>query len=165
MFDIMKRNNALTSNADWDDMWRTMDAMMQYPFGKNTIETKGLKSIINRPHNIVNVKDKDGKIVAQKLEVVTTPFAKGDVRVEVSDNILTVNCGSKQVEPETTKTEETTEYVYRGISSQTYTFSLKLNSKIDKIGIKAKNVDGILTITLPFKKEETQPETSQITVE
>lgn len=162
MFDITKRNNALSS---WDDMWKTMDAIMQYPFGKNTIETNGLRSAINRPHNLVNIKDENGKIVAQKLEVVTTPFAKGDVKVEVSDNILTVNCGSKKEESETTETNETTEYIYKGISSQTYTFSLKLSPKIDKTGIKAKNVDGILTITLPFKKEDTLPETAQITVE
>lgn len=161
MFDIMKRNNALSS---WDDMWKTMDAMMQYPFGKNTIETQGLKSIINRPHNIVNVKDKDGKIVAQMLVVVTTPFAKNEVEVEITDNILTVKCGEKIAESPTMQ-EETYEFVYKGISSQSYTFSLKLSSKIDKTGIKAKNVDGILTITLPFKKEETQPETAQITVE
>lgn len=143
MFDIIR------SNSPWDDMWKTMDALMQYPFKEKTLETNGLKALIRRPHNIVAVKDKDGKIVSQRLEVVTTPFAKDDVKVTVSDNTLTVECGSENKEE---KNED--DYIYKGISSQTYSFSIRLSDKIDKSAIKAKNVDGVLTISLPFKKEE-----------
>ena len=153
MFGITKAN-------DWDDMFRTMDALMQYPFKERTLETNGLKSLIRRPHNIINVKDEGGNIVAQKLEVVTTPFAKGDVKVEVNDDVLTVTCGSENK-------EETTgdEYVYKGISSQSYTFSIKMNDKVDRKAIKAKNADGVLTVTLPFKKEEEPEVVTQIEVE
>ena len=154
MFDIMKTNDA------WNDMWKTMDAIMQYPFGKNSVETNGLKSIIRRPHNIVNVKDESGKVVAQKLEVVTTPFKKGDVKVTVDDNVLSVNCGTEAAE-----TKDENDYVYKGISSQSYTFAIKLNSRIDKDSITAKNVDGVLTVTLPFKAETVTPEAKEIEVE
>ena len=153
MFDMIKPS----ALWDWDDMFRTMDALMQYPDKKNNIETQGLKSLIHRPHNIVNVKDENGNIVAQRLEVVTTPFAKEDVKVTVEDNVLTIQCGSEKKEE-----KEGDEYIYKGISSQNYVFSLKLGDNIDKDKIKAKNSDGVLCVTLPLKDKEREPE-KQIT--
>lgn len=133
----------------WDDMWKTMDALMQYPFKEKTLETNGLKTLIRRPHNIVNVKDENGNVIAQNLEVVTTPFSKNDVKVSFIDNTLSVECGNQnEVE------EDKSDYVYKGISSQSYTFALKLGDNIDREKIKAKNVDGVLTVTLPFKQFE-----------
>jgi HSP20 family molecular chaperone IbpA len=133
-----------------------MDALMQYPFREKTLETNGLKTLIRRPHNIVAVKDADGNVVSQRLEVVTTPFAKDEVKVTVVDDTLTVECGKENKEE---KDEDS--YIYKGISSQKYSFSIRLSNKIDKGAIKAKNVDGVLTITLPFKKEE--PKESGVT--
>ena len=130
-------------------MWKTMDALMQYPFKEKTLETNGLKTLIRRPHNIVNVKDENGNVIAQNLEVVTTPFSKNDVKVSFIDNTLSVECGNQnEVE------EDKSDYVYKGISSQSYTFALKLGDNIDREKIKAKNVDGVLTVTLPFKQFE-----------
>ena len=40
------------------------------------ISTNGLKSAIHRPHNLKEIKDKDGNVTAQKIEVVTTPFGQ-----------------------------------------------------------------------------------------
>lgn len=137
---------------DWDDMFRTMDALMQYPSKGGSLERQGLKNLIHRPHNIINVKDDDGNVVAQKLEVVTTPFAKDEVKVTVEDNVLSIQCGSENKDD-----RKEDEYVYRGISSQSYTFSLKLGDNIDKDSIKAKNVDGVLSIMLPFKSKEAEP--------
>ena len=153
MFDMIKPS----ALWDWDDMFRTMDALMQYPEKKNNIETQGLKSLIHRPHNIINVKDEKGDIVAQRLEVVTTPFTKDDVKVTVEDSVLTVQCGSEKKEE-----KEEDEYIYKGISSQNYVFSLKLGPNIDKDKIKAKNLDGVLSVMLPFKEKERE-EVKQIT--
>lgn len=153
MFDMIKPS----ALWDWNDMFRTMDALMQYPEKKNNIETQGLKSLIHRPHNIINVKDEKGDIVAQRLEVVTTPFTKDDVKVTVEDSVLTVQCGSEKKEE-----KEEDEYIYKGISSQNYVFSLKLGPNIDKDKIKAKNLDGVLSVMLPFKEKERE-EVKQIT--
>ena len=98
------------------------------------------------------VKDDDGNVVAQRLEVVTTPFAKDEVKVSVEGNVLTVACGGSNKEE---KTED--EYIYKGISSQSYTFQVRLGNSVDKTAIKAKNVDGVLTVMLPFKKKEDEP--------
>lgn len=139
MFDIIK-------NDAWDDMFCQMDALMQYPFSNRTLETQGLKSLIHRPHNIINMTDGNGNVVGKKLEVVTTPFKKDDVRVTIYKNTLSVECGTKNKE-ETEKDN----YVFKGISSQSYAFAIKLNDKVDREAIKAKNIDGVLTVTLPFK--------------
>ena len=162
MFEIM---NPL---ATWDDMWQNMLALTEYPFnnGKNLMNT-GLRKLIGRPHNLVNVTDKDGNIIEQRLEVVTTPFKKEDVDVQVSGNTLTVRCGSEAEELKTVPEDENKQekYLYKGISEQYYTFSLKLSDKIDKAGIKAKNQDGVLTITLPYKQVESDGDIAKITVE
>lgn len=159
MFDMIRPSSI------WDDMFRMADALTLYPAKERSLENNGLKRLISRPHNIVNVKDKDGNVVAQRLEVVTTPFKKGEVSVEVdANNMLTVNCGKEEIEDK--KSEDGESYIYKGISSQNYTFSIKLGDNVDKDAIKAKNEDGVLVMTLPFKKKEDEPkQITQIEVE
>lgn len=151
MFDMMK------PLATWDDMWQNMIALTEYPFAGKNLKDIGLRKLITRPHNIVNVTDpKTKKVIEQRLEVVTTPFKKGDVKVTVSGNTLTVECGN--VEDEATTEQENEEpredFLYKGISEQYYTFSLKLSDQVDKSRITAKNEDGVLKVTLPFKEVE-----------
>ena len=130
------------------------------PVSSKKICDVGLKGIINRPHNIINVKDENGAVVAQRLEVVTTPFKKEDVKVQLVGDMLTVTCGaSNKIEKENEDT------LYRGISSQSYTFSLKLAKNIDKSKITAKNADGVLNVELPFVAvEKTEPEAIDIEI-
>ena len=154
-------NELMKPLSTWDDMWRSMDALMRYPFEENPLATNGLKSLIRRPHNLVNVKDDDGNVVAQRLEVVTTPFAKDEVKVSVEGNVLTVACGATKKVDEPKKDDDefiyNDEYIYKGISSQSYTFQVRLGNSVDKAAIKAKNIDGVLTVMLPFKKKEDEP--------
>ena len=125
------------------------------------ISTNGLKSSIHRPHNLKEIKDKDGNVTAQKIEVVTTPFDKEDVKVTIKDNLLSVSCGS-----ENKKTEENEDFVYQGISSQTYSFTLTIPDTIEKNKIKASNKDGILSIVMPVKKPvEKEPEEIEIKID
>ena len=49
---------------------------------------------------------------------------------------------------------ENEELVYGAISNQSYTFSLKLAPSIDQAAISAENVDGVLKVTLPTKRQE-----------
>ena len=160
MFDMMK------PLATWDDMWQNMVALTKYPFNGKTLKDIGLRKLITRPHNIVNVTDpKTKEVIEQRLEVVTTPFKKNQVQVQVADNTLTISCGDVEdvcKKPNEDDPEEA--YLYKGISSQYYTFSLKLSDKVDKSKIRAKNEDGILTVTLPFK-QTTTGDVARITVE
>lgn len=130
------------------------------PMTSRKICDVGLKNVINRPHNIVNVKDDDGNVVAQRLEVVTTPFKKSDVKVQVVGDMLNVTCGTNNIEE--TKNED---ILYKGISSQSYNFSLKLSQNIDKAKITASNNDGVLNVMLPFMTvEKTEPEAIDIEI-
>ena len=163
MFDMIKPSSI------WDDMFRMADALALYPAKEKSLENNGLRRLISRPHNIVNVTNKDGEPIAQRLEVVTTPFKKNEVKVSVdTNNMLTIECGSeKEIKDPLEATpmgEENDKYVYKGISTQTYSFSIKLGDNVDKEAIKAKNEDGVLVVTLPFKKKEL-PEVAQIEVQ
>ena len=150
MFDMMK------PLATWDDMWQNMIALTEYPFAGKNLKDIGLRKLITRPHNIVNVTDpKTKKVIEQRLEVVTTPFKKGDVKVKVSGNTLTVECGTEEeYDGAQDPSKPAEEFLYKGISEQYYTFSLKLSDQVDKSRITAKNEDGVLKVTLPFKEVE-----------
>ena len=165
MFDMMK------PLATWDDMWQNMIALTEYPLNGKTLKDIGLRKLITRPHNIVNVTDpKTNQVIEQRLEVVTTPFKKDEVKVEISGKNLIVRCGTDPAlgdpceEPQAPDAPKEN-YLYKGISEQYYTFQLKLSDKVDVANIKAKNQDGILTVTLPYKKEELYQVVTPIEVE
>lgn len=140
-------------------IWELMDALARPFDDKRNIMNYGLKSVIKRPHNLINVKDKDGNVVGQRLEMVTTPFKKEDVKITVKDNVLTVRCGTENV-----KNEENEDVVYRGISAQSHTFSLSLAPTIDQSLITAENKDGILKINLPFIAKDPEKDAVEIAI-
>lgn len=140
-----------------EDMFDEILAMTRYPLIDKPLSHNGFKDIIRRPHNLYTIKDDDGNIVAYKLDVVTTPFKKDDVKIKVLNDILTVSVGNDDF-----KEEDSEHMTFRGISSQTYEFQLKLNG-IDQKNITAKVEDGILHIKLPVcKKEQPKPLTINV---
>lgn len=141
-----------------DPVWEMMD-WLDSSAKSRRIEDVGFKNI-GRPHNLVNIKDESGKVVAQELRVVTTPFAKNDVKVKICDNKLIVTCGTENI-----KEKDEEEYVYKGISLQAYSFTLALAPSCDQSKITAENKDGILTIRLPLHVvEEKKPDEIEIAV-
>ena len=144
---LMKGNkNMLTTIFDdMNNMFKRMDAMMNYPL--SSLGNRGLKNIIHRPHNLITKKDENGNVIGYSIEVVYTPFKRDEVAVEVLDNVLTVRCGNENREK-----DESMDYC--GISRQTYEFSIPLAETIDHQSISAKAEDGILYIDLPMKKIE-----------
>jgi HSP20 family molecular chaperone IbpA len=130
---------------------------------RDNFATRGLKKIIQRPHDLTNVKDKDGNVVGQKLSLVYTPFKKDQIKVTVEGNVLSVAIGDEKKEE---KQDENGEIVYKGISTQSTRFALNLTDKIDKNLINAKAEDGMLHIDLPFVKEEKkEPKAIEISVQ
>ena len=128
----------------FDNMFRNLEAMMDFDFNK---ESRGLKKWIRRPHNLVTKKDENGKIIGYEVSVVYTPFKKDEVKVEVLDGVLTVNCGTENK----VKDEDMD---YCGISHQSYSFSIPLADAVDTTAITAKAEDGMLYIDLPTKNVE-----------
>lgn len=126
----------------FNDMFESIAALSKYSGGQ--VANNGLKHAIKRPHNLYAIKDENDVITKYKLEVVTTPFKKNDVKISISGKVLTVRCGSENYLEQDSKF-----MVYHGISSQAYEFSLRLSDNIDIKSISAKNDDGILVIDMP----------------
>jgi len=103
-------NTLIFGSPLFTNMFRDLEAMIDYDFNK---ESKGLKRLINRPHNLLTRRDEDGNIVAYEMQIVYTPFKKSDVKVEILDGVLTVKCGLENK----VKDEDMT---YCGISHQAY---------------------------------------------
>lgn len=100
----------------FDDMLNEWLAYSNYLPRPNTVENNGFKQLIKRPHNVYTFRKDakpDGEIEAYKLEVVTTPFKKDDVKVKIINDVLNVTCGEKYLEE-----AENKEFVaYKGIST------------------------------------------------
>lgn len=128
---------------------------------RDNFANRGLKKIISRPHNLVNVKDKDGNVIGQKLSLVYTPFKKDQIKVTVDGNTLSVAIGDEKSEE---KKNNNGDIVYKGISTQSTNFALTLTDKIDKKAINAKADDGILHIDLPFVNKVEEPKQIEINV-
>jgi len=138
-----------------NNMFKEIEALMDFDFNN---ESKGLRKIISRPHNLITRKDKDGKISSFELQVVHTPFKKSEVKVNVLDNVLSVQCGTEN------KIKDK-DMDYCGISHQSYQFSLPLSEQIDTKTITAHAEDGVLYVNLPVKGiEEDKPEAQVIEV-
>ena len=170
---------SLESNKTNKQEYQTMNSIMKHTFDpftglfpsifdedffdsfRDNFASRGLKKIISRPHNLTNVKDKDGNIIGQKLSLVYTPFKKDQIKITVNDGTLTVSIGDEQKEE---KKDENGEIVYKGISSQSTRFSLQLTDQIDKTAVKATAEDGMLHIDLPFVKKAEEPKEIEIAI-
>ena len=128
---------------------------------RDNFASRGLKKIIQRPHDLMNVKDENGNVVGQKLSLVYTPFKKDQIKVTVDGDMLSVAIGDEKKEE---KKDENGEVVYKGISTQSTRFALKLTDQIDKNHIDAKAEDGMLHIDLPFVKKAEEPKQIEIAV-
>jgi len=97
----------------------------------------------------VNIKD---NAVAFTVEVAAPGFEKGDFKIELNRNLLTVS-SEKQVENETKENEVFTK---REFSYQSFTRSFTLPQIADGDKIEASYESGILVISIP-KREEAKP--------
>ena len=144
-------NELITWNTPFSDLFRRMEAIMNYDYDK---ESRGLKNI-KRPHTLYVKKDDAGNIISYGIDVVYTPFSKKDIIVEVLNGVLTVTCGNENLEKDDTA-------VFSSISRQSYNFSLLLSDNINADAITAKADDGILHITIPVKKNEEKTDTPKV---
>jgi HSP20 family protein len=130
--------------------------MFNYPLSMDTVKTRGIRSLLKRPHNCITIKDDKGNTTGYSLETVYTPFKKDDVNVSVENNVLTVKCGK-----ENKIKDEKMDYC--GVSYQSYEFSVPLADNVDTTKITAKAEDGMLRIDMPLKEQI--PENSRLQIE
>lgn len=98
----------------------------------------------------VNVKENDNEFA---IEVAVPGFEKGDFKIEVHNDVLTIS--SEKQESNETK-DETEHYTKREFSYQAFTRSFTLPETADGDKAAASYDKGILTVSIP-KKEEAKP--------
>ena len=103
----------------------------------------------------VNVKESEG---SYQLDVVAPGFDKGDFKVNVDGNILTVSAEKKAEEKKENEKQVRNEYKYRSFKR-----SFTLDEKTDAAGIEASYINGVLSLNLP-KKAEVKEAVKEISV-
>jgi len=103
----------------------------------------------------VNVKESEG---SYQLDVVAPGFDKGDFKINVDGNILTVSAEKKAEEKKESEKQVRNEYKYRSFKR-----SFTLDEKTDAAGIEASYINGVLTLNLP-KKAEVKEAVKEISV-
>lgn len=103
----------------FDDMYRALErgatAVKVYP-----------------PHNVIRVDENHTRI-----ELAVAGFSREDLEVEVANNTLTV----RGTRPES---DETVEYLFRGLSARSFTKKWTLDRHLEVQGVRLEN--GVLTI-------------------
>jgi HSP20 family protein len=94
----------------------------------------------------VNVKETDK---AYEIEIANPGFGKDETKIEVKDHCLFVSMTSESNQNE----DEKDKYHVHQWSKASYSESWNIPENVIEDQIKAKNNDGVLTITMPKKDE------------
>ncbi len=111
-------------------------------------------SLTNTTLPSVNIKESND---AYTVEVAAPGFNKGDFKVELNRDLLTIS-SEKQMENETKEDEQ---FTRREFSYQAFTRTFTLPNTVEEDKIKATYDNGILKISIP-KKEEAKPKPSKV---
>jgi HSP20 family protein len=111
-------------------------------FGKNWLERE-----FGQSFPAVNIKETNKDFA---LEFAAPGFKKEDFKVNVDNNILTINA-----EKEEEKNEENKRFTRKEFSYNSFSRSFTLPENVNSEKIDAKYTDGILKLSVP-KKEETK---------
>ena len=106
---------------------------------KSELQQLGLKGTV--PVNIVE------KEKAYILEVVAPGFDKGDFKVNLDQNVLTVSAEKKEEVKNENEKSIRKEFNYRSFKR-----SFTIDEKIESAGIEGEYVNGVLTLNLPKKE-------------
>lgn len=99
------------------------------------------------PMNVISVKEK-GKTIAKRLEYALAGFRKDEITLSIKDDILTIDAEHKQESDENEIPE------YNGISYKKMSLSYALMENADQEKITCRFENGLLSITIPLKKED-----------
>ena len=131
MHDLINLNKFLTKSIGFEDIFHRFFELEDF----------------NGGHPFYNIKRiKDDKYV---LEMALAGYTKSDVKVEVTDGVLSIKG---------TISKEAEEYVYRGISKRAFAKQLQLSEYVECTG--AKLEDGMLKVDLEYNPpEDKKPKT------
>lgn len=126
-------NTALTTDPFFDRVKTYsvgFDRMFDRLFDESFVATTNYP-----PYNIVKIDESN-----YAIQVAIAGFSKSDIEIETKENTLTVKSASK---PET---EDTTNYLHKGISNRAFVRSFKLSDDVVVKGATFEN--GLLNVEL-----------------
>ena len=145
---LTAKNNSLSFFDPFREMEELEKDFFGVPYGRRFPATKAYGT---------DIRDEGDKYV---LEADLPGFNKEDIKVDVSEGVMTVSAERKH---ECENKDEEGRYVCRERSFGSYKRAYDL-SGIDADAISAKYADGVLTLELP-KIAPAVPESRQITIE
>lgn len=103
--------------------------------------TSGVTESLRKPrYNVTGTAD------AYEVRVEMPGVAKGGVKIDLDDNILTLRGDRAATVPEGFKT------LHRELSPLSYLLRLRLNTPVNEDQMTAKFEDGVLVLSLPIKE-------------
>ncbi|MGB0838744.1 MAG: Hsp20/alpha crystallin family protein [Chitinophagales bacterium] len=96
---------------------------------------------------------------AFEVEVALPGFEKTEVKVGVDKDLLNIMAERQNEASEENKTER--KYIRKGFSNTNYKRSFHIPEQVEKVGIKAKYENGVLTVMLPKVAPSPEVDTSQ----
>ncbi|WP_119079324.1 Hsp20/alpha crystallin family protein [Chitinophaga alhagiae] len=133
---------------------RTLSGFVDEIFNGKLNRDFGISDFFGQ-HAPVNIKETKEAYV---LDVVAPGQEKGDFRINLDGQTLTISSEKK-----TEQTEENDKQIRREFSFRSFSRSFTVNENIDADQISAKYENGVLKVTLP-KKEAKQDTAKEITV-
>ena len=96
----------------------------------------------------VNISEDDN---GYTIEVAAPGIPRKEFNIEIENDVLTISTEKKE-----SKEEQKQNFLRREFNYRSFKRSFELPESINQEQIKATHVDGILTLSLPKKKEEVQ---------
>lgn len=115
-----------------------IDAMFDETFGLSNMITSGVGNTFPK-HNLFK-KDEE-----YFLEFALAGYSKEDITIEIDSNQLIISSEKKE--------HEGREYLDRNLTYKKFRRVFRLDDKVDVSQIKSTFIDGMLTISLPFREE------------
>lgn len=103
----------------------------------------------------VNISEKEEGF---QLELLAPGFRKEDLKLNMEKDMLTISAEQEQQED-----AEDEHYTRREFSKRSFSRSFRLPEQVDADGIKAEHINGVLTVSLP-KKRDVKPAVKQISI-
>ena len=141
---LIRKPTGSSFNSFVDDFFTGLPVLFN---NVNKNETKGFVP--------VNVKETEK---SYKLEVVAPGFEKADFKVNLDQDLLTIEAEKKDEVKEETEKHIRKEYSYRSFKR-----SFTLDEKIDATNVEASYINGVLTLNLP-KKETVKASATEIAI-
>lgn len=147
-FTTITSRNANRSNPSSDDLNFVGELFnILSPLTKRTDGEKCSDHWFDGEYNVVEITGDDGKVVANRIDVVVTPFNKEDISVSVNteNRRLSVLCDNEKKDPISNE-----RCLISGISRQSRSWSWDIPKNAVVSSISSKMENGLLKITIPL---------------